>query len=188
MKKLVSIVFISSLTFSAASHAEDGWFGSLKSMLGFGDSAEEQVEMPAMPSADGLMESLQSSLGVTSEQAEGGMASIMNYVKNNASEGQFSELSSAIPGLDSIMSSVPSIEGLGSSDALSGVMSKVSEYSDSLKGINELKQQFEALGLKPEMIMGFIEQAKAYLDTEQGQAAKELLTSSLGDFDLSSFL
>lgn len=188
MKKFASIVLVSTLTFSAASYADDGWFGSLKSMLGFGDSAEEAVAQPAMPSAEGLMEALQGNLGVTSDQAEGGMASIMNYVKNNASSDKFSELSNAIPGLDSIMGSVPDIKELGSSDGLSGLMSKAAEYSDSLKGLNELKQQFEALGLKPEMIMGFIEQAKSYLDTEQGQEAKKLLTDSLGDFDLSSLL
>jgi hypothetical protein len=73
---------------------------------------------------------------------------------------------------------VPDIKELGSSDGISGLLNKASEYSDSLKGINELKQQFEALGLKPEMITDFIEQAKAYLDTEQGQEAKKMLTES----------
>jgi hypothetical protein len=188
MKKFVSIVFISTLTFSVASHAQDSWFDSLKSMVGLGDDVEESVEQPTLPSADGLMQALQSNLNVSPEQAEGGMASIMNYVQGNVSSDKFSALSSAIPGLDSIMDSVPALDSLGSGDALSGLMSKAANYSDSLKGLNELKEQFAALGLTPEMIMGFIDQAKAYLDTEQGQKAKQLLTESLGDFDISSLL
>ena len=42
-----------------------------------------------------------------------------------------------------------------------------------------LRKQFEALGLKPEMIMQYAEQAKQYLDTEQGQQAKELMMQGL---------
>ena len=49
-----------------------------------------------------------------------------------------------------------------------------------LKAINDVKKQFEALGLKPEMITGFVKQAQAYLDTEQGKEAKKMLTEGLG--------
>ena len=51
-----------------------------------------------------------------------------------------------------------------------------------VKSINEIKKQFEALGLKPEMITAFISQAKSYLDTEQGQQAKDLLMQGLSAF------
>lgn len=178
MKKLTSLILAASLTFSASSHAEEGWFDSFKSMLGFGDSAEE-VAAAEMPNIDGMLEALTENLGVSSEQAEGGLASIMNYVKNNVSSESFGDLSASLPGLDQVLNSVPDIKELGSSDGISKLLSKASEYSDSLKGINELKQQFEALGLKPEMITDFIEQAKAYLDTEQGQEAKKVLSESL---------
>jgi hypothetical protein len=178
MKKFTYLLLAASLTFSASSHAEESWFDSFKSMLGFGDSAEE-VAAQALPSVDGMLGALTENLGVTSEQAEGGLASIMNYLKNNVSSESFGDLSASLPGLDQILSEVPDIKDLGSSDAISGLLNKASEYSDSLKGINELKQQFEALGLKPEMITDFIEQAKAYLDTEQGQEAKRVLSESL---------
>ena len=68
----------------------------------------------------------------------------------------------------------------GSSEGLGGLLDKASEYSDSLKAINAVTKQFEALGLKPEMISSFISSAQSYLNTEQGQAAKKLLTDGLG--------
>ena len=185
MKKFASLILVSTLTFSAASQSEESWFESFKSMLGLGETAEEvaadtPVEAPAeaAPSMMGMIGALTENLNVSSDQAEGGIASLMNYVKNNVSSDKFSELSSSLPGLDQVLSSVPEITA-ASEGGMAGLLSKASEYSDKLKDLNEVKQQFEALGLSPEMITGFIEQARAYLDTPQGQEARQLLTSSL---------
>jgi hypothetical protein len=43
-------------------------------------------------------------LGVTESQAQDGAGAIFNMVKDKVSEDQFSNLSSAIPGLDTLMS------------------------------------------------------------------------------------
>ncbi|MFT7201136.1 MAG: hypothetical protein ACI9UD_002802 [Glaciecola sp.] len=183
MKKFTSLVLVSILVFSAGSQAEESWLDSLKSMLGLGDSAEEVVtkasvaDVAELPSMNGMITALTENLNVSSEQAEGGLGSLMNYVKNNVSSEKFSVLSSSLPGLDRVLSAVPIITA--DEGGMSGLLSKAAQYSDKLKGVNELKQQFEALGLSPEMITGFGEQAKAYLDTPQGQDAKKLLTDSL---------
>jgi hypothetical protein len=184
MKKFAALILVSSLTFSAASQAEESWFDSFKSMLGFGETAEEvAAEAPveaeaAVPSMMGMIGALTENLNVSSDQAEGGIASLMNYVKNNVSSDKFSELSASLPGLDQVLSAVPEVTA-ASEGGMAGLLSKASEYSDKLKDLNAVKQQFEALGLSPEMITGFIEQARAYLDTPQGQEARQLLTSSL---------
>lgn len=182
MKKFASLVLVSTLVFSAGSHAEGGWFDSFKSMLGIGDSAEETVPaLPeaTMPSMDGMISAVSKNLGVSSKQAEGGLASLMSYVKNNVSSDKFSELSATLPGMDQVLSAVPEIKNLASEGGMAGLMNKASEYSSKLKGINEIKQQFDALGLSPEMISGFIQQAKAYLDTPEGKEAQKLLANSL---------
>ena len=125
-----------------------------------------------------------SSLDVNADQASGGMGAIFNYVKNNVSVEQFSQLAKSIPGVEGLMGQMPDISKLDSaSDAsagLGGLLEKASQYSDSLKSINDVKKQFEALGLKPEMISGFISTAQSYLDTEQGQQAKQVLNDGLG--------
>lgn len=169
MKRLIMLLTLFSLTFSAQSHAE-GWFESLKNMLGMGTTAE-QTE----PNTGDMISMLTDNLGVDPAQASGGLGSLFNYVKGNISEDQFGQLTNALPGVNDLIGDMPDISQLEQAGGLSGLMDKAAEYSESLKAVNDVKKQFEALGLKPEMIMQYIEQASQYLDTEQGQQAKELL-------------
>ena len=183
MKKLIVLLTISALSTSAFAQ-ETSWLDSLKNLVGLGDDTEQMVAAPTMPNTDGLVDMLTSSLDVNADQASGGMGAIFNYVKNNVSVEQFSQLAKSIPGVEGLMGQMPDISKLdSSSDAsagLGGLLEKASQYSDSLKSINDVKKQFEALGLKPEMISDFISTAQSYLDTEQGQQAKQVLSDGLG--------
>jgi hypothetical protein len=176
MKKLIILLTISTLSTSAIAE-ETSWFDSLKSFVGMGETKEQAV---AMPSTDGLVELLTSSLNVDTEQASGGMGAIFNYVKNNVSADQFSELAKSLPGVDGLVGQMPDVSKLSSAGGLGGLLDKAAEYSDSLKSINDVKKQFEALGLKPEMISSFVSSAQGYLDSEEGQSAKKVLTDGLG--------
>ena len=182
-KSIILLTCISTLSFNASA---EGWFDSLKSLIGLGESKEQVQTTPeasdqaaTSPDIMGLVGQLTSALSVDKGQAEGGVASLLNFAKGNLSGDKFSELSKSLPGVDSILSKVPSLEDV-SSGKLGGLLDKASEYSDSLKSINEVKKQFEALGLKPEMITQFVSQIKSYLNTEQGQDAKNLLSEGLG--------
>lgn len=183
MKKLIVLLTISTLSTSVLAQ-ETSWFDSLKNLVGLGEVKEKSVEAETsmMPSIEGLVGLLTSSLNVNTDQASGGMGAIFNYVKNNVSTDQFSQLAKSLPGVEGLVSQMPDISKLssGSSESLGGLLNKASEYSDSLKSINDLKNQFEALGLKPEMISNFISSAQSYLNTEQGQQAKKILTEGLG--------
>ena len=193
MKKLIVLLTISTLSTSVLAE-ETSWFDSLKSMVGLGETTEQsgdtkvqsvEKNASAMPSADGLVSMLTSTLDVDAGQASGGMGSILNYVKNSVSPDQFSQLAKSLPGVDGLVSQMPDISkltgsSLGSSSDVGGLLNKASEYSDSLKLISNVQKQFEALGLKPEMISGFISTAQSYLNTEQGQQAKKLLTDGIG--------
>lgn len=182
-KSVILLTCISTLSFNANA---EGWFDSLKNLIGLGETKEqvqttnEATEQAAQsPDIMGIIGQLTNTLDVNKNQAEGGVASLINLAKSNLSSGEFSDLAKSLPGVDSILSKVPSIEGLSSGN-LGGLLDKASEYSDSLKSINEVKKQFEALGLKPEMITSFVTQIQSYLNTEQGQDAKKLLTEGLG--------
>lgn len=190
MKKLVLLLTVSTLSTSALAQ-ETSWLDSLKDLVGLGETATEQkVEkteeakqavVDAAPSASGLVDMLTQSLNVNSEQASGGMGAIFNYVKNNVSAEQFAQLGQSIPGLSGLLGSVPSVEKSGEAEqGLGGLLDKAAEYNTSLKAVNDVKKQFEALGLKPEMISSFITSAQTYLNTEEGKQAKEVLTAGLG--------
>ncbi|MBU2876478.1 DUF2780 domain-containing protein [Aliiglaciecola lipolytica] len=175
MKHIAILLTVATLTFSAQSHAE-GWFDSLKSMFGMSEEAEETV-----PTTSAMVGSLIENLNVDSSQAEGGLGSLFNYVKGNLTADKFSQLSETLPGINELISAAPDVSELKSTDGLGSLLDKAAEYNDSVKAINEVKKQFEALGLKPEMIMQYVEQAKAYLDTEEGKQAKDLLMQGFGN-------
>jgi len=179
------LLAISTLSASVLAQ-ETSWFDSLKNLVGLGDAKEQSIntDTSMLPSSAGLVEMLTSSLNVNTEQASGGMGAILNYVKNNVSTEEFVQLAQSLPGVDGLVSQMPDISKLtsesSSNGGLSSLLDKASQYSDSLKSINDVKKQFEALGLKPEMISNFVASTQRYLDTEQGQQAKQLLTEGLG--------
>jgi len=178
MKKLIILLTISTLSTSAIAE-ETSWLDSLKNFIGLGEEKQQAVKVP---NTNDLVEMLTNSLDVNTDQASGGMGAIFNYVKNNVSKEQFNQLTNSLPGIDELVSQMPDINKLssGSGQGLSGLLDKASQYSDSLKSINDVNKQFEALGLKPEMISSFISSAQSYLDTKEGQQAKQLLTDGLG--------
>ena len=125
---------------------ETSWFDSLKNLVGLGEAKEQSVDANdkadamAMPSTEGLVDMLTSSLDVNSDQASGGMGAIFNYVKNNVSTEQFGQLASSLPGVDGLIDQMPDISNLssGSSEGVTGLLDKASEYSDSLKSISDV--------------------------------------------------
>lgn len=164
---------------SSQCYAQDSWLDKIKSMLGMTDAEQvEAAQQPALTSSN-MIAMLSDNLGITEGQAEGGLAAIVNYVKQTASSDEFQNLSQSIPGLESVLSAVPSIPTSVQQTGLGSLLDKASEYSDSVKAINELKKQFEALGLEPDAIQQFVNQILNYLDTPQGQQAKKLFNDSL---------
>ncbi len=172
MKASYLLIILSTLAFSPQSHAE-GWLDSIKSMFGM------EAETPAMPNVADMISSVSGSVGIDKSQAEGSLASVFNYAKENISAEQFSSLSDSLPGIDSLMGAVPDISEITSEGGLDGLMDKAANYNDTLKTVNNLKKQFEALGLEPEMIMQVVNGVKAYLDTDEGKQIKEQLMQGL---------
>ena len=129
-----------------------------------------------------LISTVSDNLSVSETQSEGGIASIMNYVQGNLSGADYAQLASSIPGIDSLLEDVPSLSGnsaAGSSSSLSGLLNKASEYSSTLKSVNDLKQQFEALGLSTDIIASFVTQISSYLNVNADEETQALFKSGL---------
>lgn len=181
--KISSVLLITTLTLSSQALANDT-VDKLKGLLGNTSSTQtSQAEASeASESLDiaSLVSMVSDNLGVSEEQSQGGVASIFDYAKENLSSGEYTQLASNLPGLDSLMDYVPEVSADSSSNssAVSGLLNKASEYSSSLSSINELKKQFEALGLDADMISSFVTQINAYLSGDSDTQA--LLQSGLG--------
>lgn len=173
MKILSVVSFLLLLSFSSQASAES-WWDSIKSMLGL----EQEAEASA-PDLKGMLNVLTENLDVDQSQAEGGLGALFSYLQQNISPEQFSQLSDGLPGLQNIIQSAPDVSQLSESDGLSGLLDKAAEYNESLKALNDLKKQFEALGLSPDMIAQYAQQVRQYLDTEQGQQLKALINQGL---------
>ena len=129
-----------------------------------------------------LVGTVSNNLSVSETQSEGGIASIMNYVQGNLSSGDYTQLANSIPGIDSLLENVPSLSSnttASSSSSLSGLLNKASEYSSTLNSINDLKQQFEALGLSTDMIASFATQISSYLNVNADEETQALFKSGL---------
>ena len=163
----------------------------LKGLLG-GKKAESTVtsssltEMATSAASNidlaSLVSSVAGNLNVSENQSEGGIASIMNYVQGNLSGADYAQLASSIPGIDTLLEDVPSLSGnsaASSSSSLSGLLNKASEYSSTLKSVNDLKQQFEALGLSTDMIASFVTQISSYLNVNADEETQALFKSGL---------
>lgn len=182
MKTFYFVIALTLCSFQAS--AEDSWFDSLKAMLGFGETSEEVATENTAISAQSLVDYLAENLGVTSAQAEGGLAALFNFVKQSAESEQFAAISDAIPGLDTVLASLPKVSGGTAQVGLGGLLEKAAEYSDSIKAVSDVKKQFEALGLSPEMIGQFGEQVQQYLNTPEGEEAKRLVNDALSNLTL----
>ena len=161
----------------------------LKGLLG-GKKAESTVtsssltEMATSAASNidlaSLVSSVAGNLNVTENQSEGGIASIMNYVQGNLSGADYAQLANSIPGIDALLEDVPSLSGnSAASSSLSGLLNKASEYSSTLKSVNDLKQQFEALGLSTDMIASFVTQISSYLNVNADEETQALFKSGL---------
>ncbi|MBC6984810.1 MULTISPECIES: DUF2780 domain-containing protein [unclassified Alteromonas] len=163
----------------------------LKGLLG-GKKAESTVtsssltEMATSAASNidlaSLVSSVAGNLNVSENQSEGGIASIMNYVEGNLSGADYAQLANSIPGIDALLEDVPSLSGnsaASSSSSLSGLLNKASEYSSTLKSVNDLKQQFEALGLSTDMIASFVTQISSYLNVNADEETQALFKSGL---------
>jgi hypothetical protein len=91
---------------------------------------------PAKQGTDGLVDLLTSSLNVNADQAAGDMGAIFHYVKDNVSAEQLSQLANSIPGIEGLVSQMHDMSKLNSG----GLLEQASQYSDSLKSINNVKK------------------------------------------------
>jgi hypothetical protein len=140
----------------------------------------------AQADAGGLVSRLTSSLGVTESQAAGGAGTIFNYAKGRLSPGDFGQVASAVPGIDSLMKAAPSTESSGSGGVmgiagsmLGGSGGATSGVGGALGGLSALAGPFSKLGLSPDMIGKFVPVVLDYVKSTGGSSVMSVLKGAL---------
>ena len=120
---------------------------------------------------------LMDQLGVNEDQAKGGAGAIFNLVKDKISDGDFSQLSAAVPGMDDVLAAVPESSGLAG--AIGGLGSILGGSTEKLGGLAHLADSFNKLGLDMDMVAKFIPVITAFVQSKGGDALKNILNEVL---------
>ena len=132
------------------------------------------ISGPVFADTSKLIGSLTDLLGVTKKQATGGAGAVFREAKNNMSTADYSQLLSAIPGIDSLIQSAPQVSGLaGKATSLFG------SSSDSMQGLSSLTDSFTKLGLSPEMVNKYVDVILDFVQSEAGQQTMSMMKSAL---------
>jgi hypothetical protein len=112
---------------------------------------------------DPLIAALTSKLGVTDNQAKGGMGSLLTLAKEKLGGGDFSKLTALIPQASKYMDTAKQL------GAVAGPLVNKAGLNGALA----------KLGMKPETVSKFVPTVTDYLGKIGGDSAKNLLASAL---------
>ena len=116
-------------------------------------------------------------LGVTEQQAEGGAGAIFDYAKQKLGAEDFSKVTDALPGVDSLIDSAPQSSAFA--DKLGSSVPSLGGQSDSAAGMASLADRFSTLGLDNKMVNEYITVILDYANSEGGETVMNLLKGAL---------
>lgn len=125
-----------------------------------------------------LVDTLTSTLGITSEQASGGTAALLGVAKDQLGGDDFSTVTSAVPELGSILGGATAGEDSGTSDLLGAAGSLLGDsggVGGQVVSALGLADTFEKLGLDPAMVSQFIPIILDFAKAKGGDSVSSLL-------------
>ena len=121
-----------------------------------------------------LIPLLTQTLGVTDDQASGGMGALLQAAQAILSGTDFSTLANAIPNASALMAMAPET---GDDNSLIGsALSAVSESGGNAGTASDQVAQFKALGLSADMIPQFTNTASQFLEQSDNSAASAIIS------------
>jgi hypothetical protein len=111
-----------------------------------------------------LIGDLSKELGSTPQQAAGAAAALFGVAKSRLKPEEFSQIASAVPGMDTLLKAAPatSPQGLGGAT-----------------GLGSASSAFTKLGLKPEMVSKAVPVLTSYVSKVGGPTVGNLLATAL---------
>tara|TARA_R110002072_G_scaffold31735_18_gene97687 strand:+ start:10194 stop:10817 length:624 start_codon:yes stop_codon:yes gene_type:complete len=184
------------LLISSHSYAADSWFDSALDFLGLGEDEEETTQSievkPATPTPSNtealtaaatnaltsgavtasLTSMITGQLGVTDTQAKGGLGSLFGLAKSSLGSQDFSQLSSVVPEMDTLLAAAPAISE--NAKGLSSLMGSAGKYGQALQGATQAYSQFKQLGIGVDKIPAYINVTNDFLKSQGSDDAATL--------------
>ncbi len=124
-----------------------------------------------------ILDVLTDQLGVTEEQAKGGVGAIFNLAKEKLGDTDFSKVAEAVPGMDDLLGAAPESGGLAG--MVGGLASKIGGGAGKLGSLASLAGGFKGLGLDSGMVGKFIPIILSFVQSKGGDSIKSLLAGVL---------
>ncbi len=125
----------------------------------------------------GLVNILVGQLGINPQQALGGVGSIFSVAQQRMNPGDFSQLSSSVPGMDRYLSAVPQPAVQSGSQSLLGAAGGL--MGGQWGSLAALAGSFQSLGMNPSMISQFMPVVMQYVQNQSGAGVMGMLQSAL---------
>ena len=124
-----------------------------------------------------LISKLVDTLGITKNQAEGGVGALFNNAKENLNAEDFNKVAEAVPGVDKYMAEAPSADSGGSAGGLlkSSGLSSLGGTASKISSVAGLSDAFSKLGMNTETMAKFIPIVTDFMESEAGTGVAELL-------------
>jgi hypothetical protein len=135
-------------------------------------AATEAAAAAAKASPD-LVKALSTELGATPEQSAGAAGALFSVAKTRLKPEEFTKVSNAVPGMDSLLKAAPAPGGGG---ALGGLAKSVGGSAGSMAAA---ASAFSSLGLKPELVAKAIPVLTSFVSKSGGAAVGSLLAGAL---------
>lgn len=180
------LAYVAILLLAAPHSFAESWFDSAMDFLGFGSEETEQKTMQESvtdqdESASGRMTSLSSQiadrLGVTEEQAKGGLGTLFSLVQTTLASTDFSKLSSGVPEMDGLLAAVPALSE--SASGLSSALGSTGKYGAILQGASATYSRFKTLGLGVQQIPQYIDVTNEFLESQGGKDVADLFKEGI---------
>ena len=207
---LTATLLSTALIIASPAHAEESWFDTALNFLGLGDdksapasdtmtktgdasqSTDETIDKvtamateaskavaknAAMTSLTGMVTE---KLGVSQQQAQGGLGTLFGMAQTTLGSSDFSQLSQYVPEMDSLLQAAPAISE--EAEGISSLLGKAGKYGDALKSGSQAYSQFKTLGLDASQIPQYIEITDEFLKKQGGTDVATLFSKSLESF------
>ncbi len=131
-----------------------------------------------------LISNLVEQLGVSEEQASGGVGLLLKMAKEKLGDGDFSQLSNLLPETDQLIDTAPEEEKSGGlMGSFGGLVSSLGGDGSSLGNLATLAGGFSKLGLDAGMITKFLPIVLSFFQGKGGDGVQGLLGGLFGGGD-----